>query len=170
MKKLDITTKCYITAIRNSDIDPALENHGFCHGIIIFAIPEFGILFRCRADGELVDMEFGALFALLKFIQTKLSKERVKTLQVMSSNPEFVFSFTGNSRHLKADSSRMRMIIEYQREFRIAIGYIDPIKNKALISSADYPSIPASRSVSLMFDDKESNKPRFKPFQTGIKL
>ena len=161
--------KCFVVGLNHAGIDPALESQGVANGIMMFSIPEFGIIFRCRAAGQPVDLEFGALFALSKFIQCKLADQKIKKLHIFSSNPEFVFSFAGNSHHLKADTERMRLLTEFNREFQMAVSFIDAIKNQALVSPADYPSMPAGRTVDLKKDGDRS-KPRFRPVQKGIKL
>ena len=162
--------KCFIVGLKPKSIDPVLEAHGVVGGLVVFSIPELGILFRCRAEGEQIDLEFGALFALLKFIKTKLSDRKIKQLHIFSSNPEFVFSFTGNSCHLQPESGRIKLLAEFNREFHMAVSFIDAINNLALVSPADYPSMPESKSFNLSPDKPESTKPRFEPLHRGIKL
>ncbi len=170
MKNTDAPTKCYLAAFHCPELDSALARRGLCQGIICFAIPELGILFRCRAGGELVNLEFGAMFALLKFVKTKLREQKIRTVQIYSSNPEFVFAFTGNSRHLKHGSARMKMLTEYNKELVISMAYLEPVDNKALICSAEYPSMPVSRSISFNSLDENLSKTSFKSFQKGIRL
>jgi len=170
MKTTNAPTKCYLAAFHCPELDSALVRRGLCRGMICFAIPELGILFRCRAGGELVDLEFGAMFALLKFVKTKLQDEKIRTVQIHSSNPEFVFAFTGSSRHLKQGSQRMKMLTEYNKELVISMAYLEPVDNKALVSSAEYPSMPVSRSISFNPHDEDLSKTSFKPFQKGIRL
>jgi len=170
MKKSSPQVACYVAGVVNRRIDPILEGYGVCRGMIVFAIPELGLLFRCRASGEPVDLEFGAMFALVKFVEEKLAGERIRSVHIFSSNPEFVFSFTGSSRHLEKGSARMQLLAEYGRRFRISIAYIEPVKNKALMSPADYPSVPVTRSVRLKLDRGDLSKSSFRPLQMGIKL
>ncbi|MDH3889616.1 MAG: hypothetical protein OEV49_00915 [candidate division Zixibacteria bacterium] len=162
--------KCFIVGLKPKSIDPVLTAHGVVGGLVVFSIPELGILFRCRAEGDPIDLEFGALFALLKFIKTKLADRKIKHLHIFSSNPEFVFSFTGNSRHLKPESERMKLLAGFNREFQMAVSFVDAIKNQALVSPADYPSMPKSSSLGLKPDQPESSQPRFEPLRKGIKL
>lgn len=162
--------KCYIAGFENREIDSDLHRRGFCHGMLAFAIPHFGILFRCRARGETIDLEFGSLFSLMKFIKTKLAKEELKNLHIFSSNPEFVFAFAGNSKHLKPNSQRMKMVKEYHQEFQLQIGLVETVENKALIVTSDFPSMPAGCSISFEKEELSSKTPRFKPFQQGIRL
>ncbi|HOP07357.1 MAG TPA: hypothetical protein PLF13_08715 [candidate division Zixibacteria bacterium] len=162
--------KCYLAGIINSEMDPDLQDRGFCRGMLVFAIPTLGILFRCRARGERIDLEFGAFFALLKFLKSKLGEERIRQLQVYSSNPEFVFAFTGKTRHLAPDSERMKLVKEYSRHFQIAVALVKSSDNLALASTADFPSLPADRSIAIKRDSADSESPQFKPFQRGIRI
>jgi hypothetical protein len=164
------TVKCYTAAFHNREIDPYLEDKGFTHGMIIFSVPAYGILFRCRAQGTLIDLEFGALFALLKFVKNRLAGVKIKAVTILSSNPEFVFSFTGNTRHFEFGGERVRLLTEFSKQFKLSIAFVEPIENKALISPADYPSLPEPNEVSLKPDPEDLKRISFGPFQTGLEL
>jgi len=162
--------RCFVAAFENRSIDSRLEGLGFSRGVLLFAIPELGILFRCRASGQLIDLEFGAMFALLKFIKDRLKNVGIKHVEILSSDPEFVFAFTGESRHLQVSTERMKMVMEYHAIFQIQIGFIEPSKNQAMVRAIDYPSLPDSRSVGLSPHDDKLGKTVFKPFQRGLRL
>lgn len=169
MKKSDTPLRCYVAAIHNNRIDPDLERRGFCRSMIVFAIPSLGVLYRCRARGELVDLEFGAMFSLLKFIRSRLKEEGITAVRIASSNPEFIFAFTGNSRHLTEGSARRMMLSKYQQQFDLSIEYVEPARNRALASPADYPSTPRAAKPSFSPDEFD-NQAHFRPFQRGIQL
>ncbi len=162
--------KCYIAAFHNPEIDPYLEGKGFTHGMIAFSIPDYGVLFRCRVQGELIDLEFGAFFALLKFIRSRLKDANITEVLVHSSNPEFVFSFVENTRHLMQNGERIRLLEEYKKKLKLGIAFVEPLDNKALIPAAEYPSLPDAEGIGLKPEPEESQKISFKPFQKGIKL
>ncbi len=162
--------KCYVAAFHHLEMDPFYEKNGFSRGMILFAVPAYGILFKCRADGNMIDLEFGAFFALLRFLQTQLRNEKIQSLLVLSSNPEFVFSFAGRGRHLKENSARDRLIREHSREFKIAVSYIEPRHNPCLISPADFPSVPRDCDPVLKPNLADQDKFEFKPIQKGIKI
>jgi hypothetical protein len=162
--------KCYVAVLQNLHVDSYLEQNGFCRGLLAFAIPSHGILFRCRADGTAIDLEFAAFFSLLEFLSSDLRDEPAKNILVLSSTPEFVFSFSGASQHLQEGNERHRLLAEHSRRFRLSIQYIEPFNNKALFSPGDYPSLPAANLLKLKTSDRNFGKQSFKPFQKGIKL
>ena len=170
MANTDKMLDCYIGAVQNRTLDPYLEKKGFTRGLTTFAIPALGILFKCRVEGDLVELEFAAFFSLLKFISTSLAKENISRLRVFSSLPEFVFSFTGKGKHLAEDSPKYKMLKQYSAKFTLAISYIEKEKNRSMISPADYPSLPDNQEVKLDFDLNDRKKIYIKPFQKGVIL
>ena len=161
---------CYTASFLGNTMDPLLAEKGFARGLIVFAIPDFGILFRCRALGSAIDLEFAAYFALLRFVKTRLADQQIKAVQVLSSNPEFVFSFAGKSRHLLDNEERSKLLKDYSRDFKLAVGYIRPSDNRALISPGDFPSMPDGVRIELAPDKFETRKPAIRPFSKGIDL
>lgn len=170
MKVKRAPLKCFIAAFNNPRIDPVLERQGFAKGMVCFSIPDYGVLFRCRTSGSILDLEFGAMLSLLEFVKTKLSEEKIKQVQVLSSNPQLVFSFAGKSDVASADKVRKRLLGDYAKDFKIAIGYVKPPENRALTSPAEYPSVPVGKDVHLNMDTAELSKTEFKPLQKGVKI
>ncbi|MDD3732039.1 MAG: hypothetical protein PHU88_06655 [candidate division Zixibacteria bacterium] len=170
MEKNEKTYDCFIGAIHNHLIDPFLEENGFTRGLVVFAIPELGVLFKCRVEGELIELEFAAFFSLLKFLSSSLAREKINNIRIFSSNPEFVFSFTGKGKHLGPDSPKLKILKQYTSYMKIAVCFIQQIKHRALLSPADYPSLPENHEVKLDFDFDEKRKFNIKPFQKGVIL
>ncbi len=170
MLKREAGLICYTAAVHNLSLDPFLERFGFTRGLTIFAIPAYGILFRCRAQGSLIDLEFAALFGLLRFVKSRLTKARISVLSIHSSNPEFVFCFGGNSPLLAPDSERRRLLAEHTRRIQLSVGLVERSKNKAWIPASDYPSLVDPASIGFDRDGEDEKKPSFLPFQTGIAL
>jgi len=170
MDKEPKALKCYISSFNNNQIDPYLKKLGFTTGLVGFAIPDYGILFRCRAKGESLDLEFGSFFALLGFINTKLKNEKIKVVQVFSSNPYFVFSFSGGRDIINKNKERRKLLKNYSKKFSIKVAYIGPDENKGLFSPADFASLPVHYKVPLKPDLSESRKIKIMPFNPGIIL
>jgi len=135
-----------------------------------FAIPDYGILFRCRVKGEKLDLEFGSFFALLGFIKTRLNDLKIKAVQVMSSNPHFVFSFSGNKEIINNNKERRKLLESYSKKYSIAIAYIKPIDNMAMFSPSEYASLPVHYKIAFKPDMSESKKIKIMPFNPGLSI
>ena len=165
-----IATRAYIAAVTRPVIDPYLGEEGFGRGLILFAIPDYGIVFKCLAEGKLIDLEFGAFFALLKFVETSLAEEKISRLNILSSNAEFVFSFTGKSVHLTPGSSREQLLKQHLQKLKFDVAYIEPWHNQTRVALADFPSVPAGREIAVRSKLTRSGAVAFKPIQKGIKV
>ncbi len=170
MDKSTVSLHCYIAATNCTHLDPFLEREGFCHGLVMFAAPEIGLMFRCRAEGTPIDLEFGAFFSLLKFLKTYLVKDTAQELHVYSSNPEFAMSFLPNGRHLAKGTTREVLLREYLRDWRIHVAYVEPHNNRCLASPVEYPSLPEGFKTVLKPNVKSDKRSEFRPFQRGIRL
>jgi hypothetical protein len=160
----------YVSAVNRPHADNYLATNGFCQGMVLFAMPDYGILFKCLAEGRPIDLEFGAFFALLRFVQTSLAGEKISELSVFSSNPEFVFAFTGKSRHLTEGTERERLLKEHLHKLAVDVSYIEPWRNQTHASPADYPSLPAGKKVLVKSKLTDLDSRSFKPIQKGIKV
>lgn len=170
MSQKKTALNCYIGSSTKSHSDTFLERQGISHGLVMFAAPDIGLMFRCRAEGERIDLEFGAFFSLLKFLKTYLVKDAAHDLRVYSSNPEFVLSFLPNSRHLAKGTAREQLLQEFSKEYAIQVFYIEPRDNRCLVSPSDYPSLPDGSSSMLKPNVKSDNRSEFRPLQRGIQL
>jgi hypothetical protein len=170
MSQKSMALNCYIGSSAREHFDPYLEEQGISHGLVMFAAPEIGLMFRCRAEGESIDLEFGAFFSLLKFLKTYLIKDAAHDLRVYSSNPEFVLSFRPSSHHLAKGTARELLLREFQKEYAIQVCYIESRDNRCLISPSEYPSLPKGYTSLLKPNVKSDNRSEFRPLQRGIQL
>ena len=170
MKIAERSTDCYVASFKRPLHEAYLEVNGFSRGMILFAIPSYGVLFKCRAEGSLLDLEFGAFFALLRFINTSLAKETIRSIRVHSSNPEFVFSLAHNGRQVREHPKRLKMVEKYRSLFRIEVAYVTPLKNKTRVTPGDFPSTPKDITPPIKPERAEQSRIRFQPIQKGVSL
>jgi hypothetical protein len=159
---------CYIGALSRPFQEVYLEINGFTRGMVLFAIPSYGVLFKCRAGGDLLDLEFAAFFALLRFVKTSLAKERITTIRVHSSNPHFVFTLVNDGPLITARPGRRKMYEDYLSKFEIEVRLIPRCKNQARMSPTDLPSIPKEQTPPLKPRTGSRSRGRFRPIQKGL--
>ena len=162
--------ECYIGAFEAPLREEYLETRGFSRGMILFAIPAYGVLFRCRASGDLLDLEFGAFFSLLRFIKTSLSKEQITKLRVLSSNPEFVFTMMNRGPGLEDRPKRAKMLRKYLSHFEVQTGLVPAHKNQARLAPGDFCSTPKHLTPPVKPSRPSQATIRFRPIQKGLSL
>ncbi|MCX6833845.1 MAG: hypothetical protein NTW07_01715 [candidate division Zixibacteria bacterium] len=161
---------CYIHALSRPLQEAYLQVNGFSRGMILFAIPSYGVLFKCRAGGDLLDLEFGAFFALLRFVKTSLVGERIKTIRVNSSNPSFVFTLVNRGPLIAARPGRRKMLEDYLSGFHIEVRLIPRPRNQAQLSPTDLPSIPREQTSPLRPRASRGFRGYFRPIQKGLMI
>ena len=160
----------HIGSFHNQSIDPILEASGFTHGMLAFSLPSLGISFKCRASGSQLDLEFGAFFSALKFVQTKIKKQKIKRVRVCSSLPEFVFSFMPGSKNMAPDSTRYKMLKEYAKSLQVEVSFVELHQNQTRLSPGDFPLLPKGQKPVLKPNYGDIKKISSRPFQKGIEL
>jgi hypothetical protein len=138
--------------------------------MILFAIPNYGVLFKCRAGGDLLDLEFGAFFALLRFVKTSLAGERIKTIRVNSSNPSFVFTLANRGPLIAARPGRRKMLEDYLSRFDIEVRLVPRHRNQARLSPIDLPAIPREQTSPLRTRARRRSRGHFRPIQKGLMI
>ena len=128
---------------------------------------------KIAIDGEpyvIVDFQRARTAQRRSNVSTKLKQEKIASVQVCSSNPNLVFSFTKDSTRLAPGSTHRQLLAKYSKVMTISVAYVKPAENKALLSPAEYASVPADQTVKLDIDPAELSKIEFRPFQKGVKL
>jgi hypothetical protein len=161
---------CHIGALSQPPQEVYLEVNGFSRGMILFAIPSYGVLFKCRAGGDLLDLEFGAFFALLRFVKTSLAGERIRKIRVNSSNPRLVFTLANRGPLIAARPGRRKMLEDYLSKFEIEVRLIPRRKNQAQLSPTDLPSIPREQTSPLILRKGSRSRGHFRPIQKGLMI
>jgi hypothetical protein len=147
-----------------------LQKMGLCRGVVLFAVPEFGIHFKCRARGRALDLELAAFLAMLKTISGLLSREKVDRVLVHSSRPEFVMGRSTAEALQATDTAKGRLIRKLLGNTECAIRYVPPRLNHALFSPADLPSLPDGKEFAPDLKSLFTGGPRMRPYQKGIRL
>jgi hypothetical protein len=163
---------CYVAAIAHPLIDSRLASQGVSQGLVLFGIPSAGILFRCRAEGTILDLEFGAILSALRFITHDLKQETIGAVRILSSQPKLVFALYGRdfkSMQMDGDGA-FALLAEYAHKIALTIEFVPPQRNLALVRVGDYPAMPEGRKLEVNAEWALPKLHQIKPIQTGVKL
>jgi len=170
MSKDSPALECYIGVVSRQSREDFFEVHGFSREVIMFSIPAYGVLFKCCAGGTLIDLEFGAFFALLRFVKTSLAKERIRKIRVYSSEPRFVYALVNRGPLMAARRGRKRMFESYLSRFDIEVRLIPQRKNQASTSPVCLPSTPRGQVPPIRPRTGKQERGRIRPLQKGIQI
>lgn len=134
--------KCYISG-RHTDGNRK-------QGTISFAVPEFGILFRCMAAGSRDDLEIVAFLSLLKFAEHNADIFKEKELKILTDYSPLVHHLTDRARSATRGASTVREAAQkIARSFRYTVSLIGQDENRAAGSIIDIPAMPSGSTLKI---------------------
>ncbi len=126
--------KCYTSG------RPLAENGH--EGTISFAVPDYGILFRCRGEGTRTELEIIAFMGLLRFAEANKELFHHKELHIHTDFPFIVYLLNGAtsaSDRMEAVAAKAR---QYAKEFTFQVKWVDVHDNRAAAPIRDIPDLP----------------------------
>ncbi len=112
-------------------------------GTVSFAVPDYGILFRCQAAGARADLEMAAFLALLRFMEHYQALFKNHRVRILTDFPLLVYLMQNGdpvNERLVAVRERAQ---HYGKGFDFTVAWIDEEHNRAGRSIADLPAMPA---------------------------
>ena len=170
MKSLSDRLDCYIAGFTRPISDNSLRTRGMATGMVTFAIPAYGVLFKCRARGERLELEVGALLALLRFLGTSLKDENITKIRLLTSDAHLVFRLAHDRAHLTPRVGRQKKLERYFRTVDVIGAYVAARNNRALQSPADLPSLPQGQESPIKLPERSKPDTTFGPFRSGVDL
>ncbi len=141
-------------------------------GVISFAVPDYGVMFRAQYEGNRYECEYAAGIALIRFMQLNQQHFTKRGIKLMTDSPIVVYQV--NNR-LAATGSLLRfrdLILFYRRKFGFELKWVPTQMNRAQSGLADIAVNPNSPKFNFdIFDEstrrKDSHRVSTAP---GIKL
>ena len=148
MEKVSVrpTMKCFVS-VKTLLKDKEKEQDG----LISFAIPDLGVLFKIRHFGSYYELEYKSLLALLRFVEANDKAFRNQKLNVLSSSPLLIYQMNENSLCQKEVEPYRNLALVYKRKMKFSLSWVPEIENRALNGMMDLP--PLKNSLDLKFDD-----------------
>lgn len=119
------------------------------NGIIAFAVPEFGLLFRCQGAGTRADLEIIAFLSFLKFAEHNIDIFKRRYLMVHTDYPLLAFMLSGHSHAGKGAEALLKQAQKTAKSLRFEVVLIDSESNRAAGSIVDIPSLPAGTQLKI---------------------
>ena len=149
MKKIlsEPRIKCYIAAKTNLRDRSIRQN-----GLISFAIPDLGILFRVRGLGSHYELEYLSLFSLLRFIDLNRSAFDNHKINIYSASSLLVYQVNQNAFCQKEVEKHKNLAVAYKNTLKFSLSWIPESENKAENGMLDLPPPKEALKMDLSFD------------------
>lgn len=125
-------------------------------GTVSFAVPDIGVIFRSRWNGDLYECQYAGLLSLLRFIETNSKLFKGKTVEILSDASVVIYQLTKNSFIFKNLEPYYRMVQSYKAKFAFKLNWTPESENPANHGLNEMP--PVRPSVEINYDIKQTNK------------
>ncbi|MCD6163554.1 MAG: hypothetical protein J7K40_14230 [candidate division Zixibacteria bacterium] len=144
--------KCFFYGAVYDD-DPLVKQTG----IVSFAIPDIGVIFRSRWVGNLIECQYAALLSLLRFIETNDKLFKKENIEISSDASVVIYQLTKDTFVFKNIEPYYRLVQTYKAKFKFDLHW-KPLKdNPAHHGLIGTPSIKPSVKINYNIKGDEKN-------------
>jgi len=133
-------------------------------GLISFAIPDYGVLFRSQYQGNRYECEYAAAIALIRFIQLNQDHFQGKPLQLLTDSPIVVYQVNNRIATTRTMQRFRDLILYYMRKMSFELVWVPASVNRAGTPVAEIGINPQSPKFNYdIFDESTKRKVIHKP-------
>jgi hypothetical protein len=100
-------------------------------GLISFAIPDYGVLFRSQYEGNLYECEYAAAIALIRFIQSNQEHFKGKNVKLLTDSPIVVYQMNNRIVATRTMQKFRDLLLYYKRKLEFELGWVPASMNRA---------------------------------------
>ena len=152
MKKMlnEPRIKCFISAKTNHQDKSRRQN-----GLVSFAIPDLGILFRTSCLGSYYELEYMSLLSLLRFIELNREAFKNQKIDIYCTSSLLVYQVNQNVFCQKELEKHKNLAIAYKNILNFSLSWIPDTENRTEKGMLDLP--PLKNSFKMNLQDKSFN-------------
>jgi hypothetical protein len=149
MKKIlhEPRVKCFIAAKTNHRDRTIRQN-----GLVSFAIPDLGILFRTCRFGSHYELEYISLLSLLHFIELNQATFKNQKMDIFSTSSLLVYQVDQNAFCQKELEKYKRLAVAYKNTLKFSLSWVPESENRAEKGMLDLPPLKNSFTMNFSFD------------------
>jgi hypothetical protein len=146
MKKMvnEPRIKCFISA-KTRHPDKSLRQNG----LVSFAIPDLGILFRVSYFGSYYELEYMSLLSLLRFIEMNRPAFENHKIDIYTTNSLLIYQVNQNAFCQKDLEKHKNLAIAYKNILNFSLNWIPDTENRAEKGMLDLPPLKNSSRMNL---------------------
>ena len=135
------TLKCYVSGIKPDNKSKT--------GIISFAVPEYGVMFRCEVEGTATDLQIVAFLTFLRFAEHNKDIFKKRELNIFTDFPILAYLMNEGNIQGKGLEAVKNQAEKYARGLHYKVKWISQKDNRASGSLQDIPTMPEGSSLKI---------------------
>jgi hypothetical protein len=141
--------KCYFHGTNSSDDVKAKD------GVISFAIPDIGVVYRTKCKGDRLECEYLALAALLEFLNANHEVMSNQNIEILGDSTVVVYQLNGKMPVFSRLQSHYRRIEHYKSKIKFKISWTPASLNRAAMVVPKLPPLKADVKFDYSFAEKK---------------
>ncbi len=125
-------------------------------GLIGFAIPDLGIIFRSQWNGTLYEIQYAALLSLLKFIESNKKTLAGVQFEILSDSAVVVYQIANKRSISHSLMPFYNTVISYKSKISYRVSWVPYHENIAIVGLPDTP--PLKPDFNFNFGNGEMSK------------
>lgn len=138
--------KCYVST-KTLERDKEKKQNG----LVSFAIPDLGILFKSKCFGSYYELEYISLLSLLRFIELNHKAFENQKISILCSSPLLVYQVSENALCHNELKQHRNLALAYKRKLSFSLSWVPESENRAQNGMIDLPSL--KNSFDFNFED-----------------
>jgi hypothetical protein len=148
--------RCYFWGTSNE-----MDRSRSGHGVISFAIPDWGLQYRAAQVGTAAECEFAALLALLRFTQSNPRLFEGKTLELFTDAVTLVYQLNRQAAAGLAETKLLTLVRAVRQRIPFKLAWVPSEQNAAIQGVLDLA--PLSMSAPITYSPFERKRPPKSP-------
>jgi len=150
--------RCYVYG-SNLDEERTRKNKG----VVAFAIPDLGLMFKSGFTGSQSECEYVSLLTFLRFVELNPKVFGAAELEILSDAAAMVYQVSGKAPETTLAARYLPTVQYYQKKLHFSVHWIPPQENTAVEGIFDLPPLKSAPAINMQF--VEPGKPKQKKVQ-----
>jgi hypothetical protein len=104
-------------------------------GVMSFAIPDYGVVFRARHQGNTYECEYAAALALARFLELNSEHFKGRRLTLLSDSPIVVYQVNRRIETVRRLVRLRDMLLYYKRKLSFELEWVPSNMNRAQMAA-----------------------------------
>ena len=145
--------KCYFYGTNSTDDTDARGA-----GIISFAVPDIGVVYRTKCKYDRIECEYMALFVLLEFLDSNSEAMTNQNLDLLGDSAVVVYQLNGKMPIFSRLIKYYRRIERYRDKLKFKVSWTPTSLNRAAMSLPDLPPLNAKVKFDFSFTKRKLDR------------
>lgn len=152
--------QCFFCGISYGELAPAddrLVESGKPVGVVGFAIPDLGVIFKSKWHGSLYECQYAGLLSLLSFIEANQKSMDVNQFEILTDSVLLVHQISYRKLISPGLEPLYQAAIDYKKKFDYRVSWVPRDENMAIVGLGDSKPYKADIDLTLEINPQINN-------------